>query len=44
MMRGMCLNCEEDTEVFECPICGEPHDLLKNFEREYCDNEHCVNN
>lgn len=43
-MRGMCLNCEEDTYVFECPVCGEAHDITKIFEREYCDEKHCVNN
>lgn len=42
-MHGKCLNCEEDTEVFECPVCGEAHDLSKNFEREYCTPDHCVN-
>lgn len=43
MMRGFCLNCEEDTDVFECPVCGEAHDITKNFERDYCDINHCVN-
>ena len=43
MMRGFCMNCEEDTYVFECPECGEAHDISKNFEREYCNLEHCVN-
>lgn len=42
-MRGMCLVCEEDTYVFEYPVCGEAHDTTKNFEREYCDENHCVN-
>ncbi len=40
MMRGFCLNCEENTEVFECPLCGEAHDITKNFERDYCDLNH----
>ena len=43
IMRGMCLNCEEDTDVFECPVCGEAHDITKNFEQDYCDEGHCVN-
>ena len=43
MMRGFCMHCEEDTYVFECPKCGEAHDITKNFEREYCDLNHCVN-
>ncbi len=43
MMRGFCMNCEEDTYVFECPKCGEAHDITKNFERDYCDLNHCIN-
>ena len=44
MMRGFCLDCEEDTYVFECPVCGEAHDITKYSEREYCYENHCVNN
>ena len=43
MMRGLCLNCAEYTDVFECPVCGNAHDIKKNKERDYCDLYHCVN-
>lgn len=43
MMRGFCMNCEEYTDVIECPVCGEAHDIIKNIERDYCDLYHCVN-
>lgn len=41
-MTGFCMNCEEHTEVFECPVCGEAHDVLLNHSGQYCSEGHCI--
>ena len=43
-MNGMCLNCEEKTEVFECPECGIAHDIVIEWRGEYCREGYCVKN
>ena len=43
-INGMCLNCDEKTEVFECPECGVAHDVLLDYiGGDYCCEGHCVN-
>ncbi len=42
-MNGMCLDCEEKTEVFECPECGEAHDTIMDWKHIYCREGHCIN-
>ena len=42
-MPGRCLNCDEETFVFECPVCGEAHDTSSDQTGDYCREGHCVN-
>lgn len=43
-INGKCLNCDEDTEVFECPVCGVAHDkVLDYIGYECCKEGHCIN-
>lgn len=39
-MTGFCMNCERHTTVYECPTCGEAHDVL--FEGNLCHEGYCV--
>lgn len=39
-MTGFCMNCERHTTVYECPICGEAHDVL--FEGDFCHEGYCA--
>lgn len=42
-MHGFCMDCGEHTEVFECPICYQAHDMSLDGVGVYCDEDHCVN-
>ena len=40
-IKGLCLNCEEDTIVYKCKKCGG-YSNLEAFERKKCTPEHCL--
>lgn len=42
IMNGRCLDCGEDTSVFECPVCGEAHDMSLEWKGGYCSSKHCI--
>jgi hypothetical protein len=42
-MPGFCMNCGENTFVFECPKCGEAHDIELNLSGDYCSEGQCIN-
>ena len=40
-IKGLCLNCEEDTVVYKCQKCGD-YSNLEAFGRKMCTPEHCL--
>jgi|LGOV01.1.fsa_nt_gb hypothetical protein len=40
MIRGLCMNCREDTIVYKCNKCGEFINL-ESFDFEECREDHC---
>lgn len=40
--KGLCLNCDNDGIIFECPECKKAHNIETNFEK-MCTNEKCIN-
>ncbi|MCX6246851.1 MAG: hypothetical protein NTW10_03870 [Bacteroidetes bacterium] len=41
-MKGLCLNCDNDGIVFQCPKCGEAHNIETRFE-SVCTHNKCIN-
>ncbi|PKA23951.1 hypothetical protein CH381_23120 [Leptospira sp. mixed culture ATI2-C-A1] len=40
--KALCLNCREDTYIYECPECEGIYDL-ENFGTKHCQKEKCIN-
>lgn len=43
MMRGLCLNCNEDDIVFKCPKCEEAYAMEGAYGIGMCSDDGCVN-
>jgi len=41
--RGLCLNCDTDGMIYQCPVCEFAYDNEIEFEK-YCTEGNCVNN
>lgn len=40
--RGLCLNCDNDGIIFQCPLCGFSYNIETKI-GNYCTNEKCMN-
>jgi hypothetical protein len=40
-LRGLCLNCDSDCIVFECPKCQTAYNL-EDFQEEHCTEDKCI--
>lgn len=40
--KGICLNCDDDGLIFECPECGIAHNMEARI-RNVCTSEKCIN-
>jgi hypothetical protein len=39
--KGLCLNCDNDGIIFECPKCGLAHNIETKFEG-VCNKDNCI--
>lgn len=42
MMRGLCLNCEEDTYVYKCLKCKESYNMEDLLLTQICNDNECI--